>query len=200
MGVGPADLDEEAEERQLVPRVQEVGAKESGRVRGERADLAATQHEGVLRGALVVGNAELFEGPRGRAASVQSMPAAVEKESVGLSGGRTSSQLVRLLEHGHVRARPGQVGGRRQPRDSATHHRDVRLRHSRFWHRALPSVPYRRVYFQDAAHPLMRDTDRASGGDAPNSCAISSVRRAVTWARRPVAGYLHPAPTSTAWV
>jgi hypothetical protein len=152
----------------LSPASRRSVRKSPSEVRRERADLAATQHEGVLRGALVVGNAELFEGPRGRAAGVQGVPAAVEEESVGLAVAARPPSWYAFSNTVTSRARPGQ--GSWPPSTPRFRHPTTATSVCA----ALDSGIVRSLLFRtdaftpkDAAHPPTRDTERAPGGDAP---------------------------------
>src|SRR5918993_493476 len=124
---GRAKRYEETYERQLVSRVQHVGAQEPERVRREGAKLAPLQHEGAFRDAVVVGDAQLLEDPRGRTASVEGVTAAVEQEAVVLPGRRATAQVGRLLEEGHAHTRPHQVAGSGEAGHPASDNHDIRL-------------------------------------------------------------------------
>src|SRR5918995_1743846 len=124
---GRAKRDEETYERQLVSRVQHVGAQEPERVRREGAQLALLQHKGVFRDAVIVVDAQLLEDPRGRAAGVEGVPATVEQEAVELPGRRAAAQVGRLLKEGHAHPLPSQVAGGGEPRHPAPDNHDVRL-------------------------------------------------------------------------
>src|SRR5918995_1030995 len=108
---GRAERYEQAEERQLVPRIQEIGAQEPDRVCREGAQLSLLQHEGVFRDAVLIGDAKLLEDPRRRAAGVEGVPAAIEAEAVDVLRRRAASYFRRLLEDGHVHSGSGKIAG-----------------------------------------------------------------------------------------
>src|SRR5918999_3247550 len=103
---GRAKRYEETYERQLVSRVQHVGAQEPERIRREGAKLAPLQHAGVFRDAVSVGDAQFLEDPRGRTSRVEGVPATVEQEAVELPGCRAAAQVGCILEEGYARPRP----------------------------------------------------------------------------------------------
>src|SRR5215216_920839 len=53
-------LDEQADQRQLVYRIQQVGTQEPERIHREGAQLASLYYEGPFRNAVVVRDAELL--------------------------------------------------------------------------------------------------------------------------------------------
>src|ERR687898_3234082 len=95
---GRAKRYEETYERQLVYRVQHVGAQEPGRIRREGAKIAPLQHAGVFRDAVTVGDAQLLEDTRGRTSRVGGMPATVEQEAVEPPGRSAAAQVGCILE------------------------------------------------------------------------------------------------------
>ncbi len=137
---GPPKRGEKPNERELVPRSEQVGAQEPGGAAREGTQLAPVQHEYVVRCAVTVTDAQLLEDPRGRSASVEGVYPAVEQEASGLPGDRATAEGRRLLEEGNLRACSGEEAGGGEARHPAPHHRHIRLREFRIHPCALLSL------------------------------------------------------------